>query len=109
MGHNGVVSKALGLTGKPTMEGIMPEAKKAVNKESKAKSPKVENPKVALPKVDKTKVYEVTGQYNPKAAHNVASLAAVDKVCPALYDDIAKAIPEHIDFIGYLIRRGGLA
>jgi len=59
--------------------------------------------------IDKSVVYESTGSYNPKAEANISSYAAVCKVLPAKYEDIVKAIPQHTDFIGYLIRRGGIA
>ena len=62
-----------------------------------------------VPKVDKSAVYISTGKYNPKAEHNIKSMGEVEAVLPGTYAEIAKAIPHHIDFIGYLIRRGGLA
>jgi hypothetical protein len=77
------------------------KAKPVAVKEVKSKAP--------VPKVDRTKKYDSTGAYNPKAAHNVKSYDAVLSVLPATYDEMAKAIPEHTDFIGYLIRRGGIA
>jgi hypothetical protein len=53
--------------------------------------------------------YESTGRYNPKAKHNIKSYGEVEAVLPATYKEIQAAIPQHTDFVGYLIRRGGLA
>ena len=98
----------------------MPEVKKNTKTTPAKKAPLVDvnklkeekaepKTKVAVPKVDKSVVYVSTGKYNPKAEHNVKSMGEVEAVLPATYDQIAVAIPHHIDFIGYLIRRGGLA
>ena len=91
----------------------MPEVKKVpkppiavVTKEKKEAKPKE---KVAAIPVDLTCKYEATGKYGPKAAHNIQSYAEVCGVLPATYKEIQAAIPEHTDFVGYLIRRGGLA
>ena len=53
--------------------------------------------------------YASTGQYNPKAVKNVESYAAVCSVLPASLSTIEAKIPQHTDFVGYLIRRGGIA
>ena len=82
----------------------MPEAKKV------AKKPVAEvKEKSTVPKVNHDAQYISTGKYNPKAEHNIKSMAVVEKVLPATYAELVKALPEHTDFIGYLIRRGGLA
>lgn len=89
----------------------MPEAKKPAQKAAPAKtSAKAETKEVKVTRtsVDKNTVFVPSGTYNPKAAHNVASYEAVVAVTPGTYDDMAKAIPQHTDFIGYLVRRGGL-
>lgn len=92
----------------------MPEAKAP----SKAPAKKAQPAKKAEAKegevnqrfsIDKTKKYAPTGNYNPKAKHNVDSYEAICAVCPATYEDMVKAVPEHTDVIGYLIRRGALA
>jgi hypothetical protein len=95
----------------------MPEAKKSpakagnpkVKKTDTPKTPKADKPKVAVPKVDMGAIYESTGAYNPKATHNIKSMAEVEAVLPATCKEIQEAIPKHTDFVGYLIRRGGLA
>ena len=91
----------------------MPEVKK-VPKPPIAEVKKVaketkEKEKVAAIPVDLTCQYESTGKYSPKAAHNIQSYGEVCDVLPATYKEIQAAIPEHTDFVGYLIRRGGLA
>lgn len=94
----------------------MPEAQKAPKKDKKNKAPKADKPKVDKPKVARGKgtprgegQYEATGTYNPKAAKNLESYNAVVAVLPATLPEIEKAIPEHTNFVGYLIRRGGIA
>ena len=88
----------------------MPEAKKAPVA-AKATTPKDKAPKVkkkvAVVPVSMTATY-VQGEYNPKAAQNVASYAEVCKALPGTYKEIQAKLPEHTDFVGYLIRRGGL-
>ena len=72
------------------------------------KAPKVERaPSV---KVDKAAMYNITGIYNPKAAHNVISYDNIMAVVPCTYAELALAMKgdSHEDFIGYLVRRGGL-
>ena len=88
-------------------EGIMPQEKKA-KVAAKATTP---TPKKT--RGDKTPretgMYASTGQYNPKAVKNVESYAAVCSVLPASLSTIESKIPQHTDFVGYLIRRGGIA
>ena len=88
----------------------MPQAKKAPKVTVvKPQTKKADKPKVAAIKVDMTAKYVSTGAYNPKAAVNVSSLEVVEGVLPATYKEIQAAIPKHMDFVGYLIRRGGIA
>lgn len=54
-------------------------------------------------------VYVSTGAYNPKAEKNIKSYQEVLAVLPATMGEIKAAVPQHTDFAGYLIRRGGLA
>ena len=82
----------------------MPEAKKKVAKTTK---PEAKKEKAPLPKVNMDCQY-VAGSYNPKAAHNIKSYDEVLACLPATYKEIQEVIPEHTDFVGYLIRRGGL-
>lgn len=84
----------------------MPEAKKAPVA-AKATTPKAPKKKVAVVPVSMTATY-VQGEYNPKAAQNVASYAEVCKALPGTYKELQAKLPEHTDFVGYLIRRGGL-
>jgi len=53
--------------------------------------------------------YEVTGTYNPKAPKNVQTYKEIQAVLPATLAEVKAAIPQHHDFVGYLIRRCGLA
>lgn len=52
--------------------------------------------------------YYKTGKYNPKAKKNVDSWEAVIAILPATYREIVEALPQHTDFVGYLIRRKAL-
>ncbi len=85
----------------------MPEATVA-KKSTPAKAP-AKAPAKPRQQIDKGVVYEATSSYNPKAEQNIASYAEVCKVLPAKYEEIVKQIPQHTDFVGYLIRRGGIA
>ena len=89
----------------------MPEVKKVakVANAAKAEKPEVKAEKKERVKVDMECKYASTGKYNPKATHNIKSMQEVEAVLPATYKEIQAAIPQHTDFIGYLIRRGGLA
>ena len=89
----------------------MPEVKVVKEKKEKKekKVAKEATPKVAAIPIDKEAVYTSTGKYAPQAVHNIASYGDVCKKLPATYDELRKAIPEHTDFVGYLIRRGGIA
>lgn len=53
--------------------------------------------------------YIATGTYNPKAEKNQATYADIVAVLPATLKEIEEKIPQHTDFVGYLIRRGGIA
>lgn len=90
----------------------MPVAKTKTSPKAKVATKAKPAPVKAEPKarqmIDKSAVYEASGGYNPKAEANIASYAAVCKVLPAKYEDIIKQIPEHTDFVGYLVRRGGI-
>ena len=84
----------------------MPEAKKVIVKAPKeVKKGKVK--KVVNIPVSMTDIY-TQGGYSPKAAQNIASYAEVCKVLPATYKEIQAKLPKHADFVGYLIRRGGI-
>lgn len=84
----------------------MPATKKTQN--SPAKVVKTEA-KAERQQIDKGVLYAATGNYNPKAEANVISYTEVCKVLPGTYQEIIKVIPQHTDFVGYLIRRGGIA
>lgn len=88
----------------------MPEAKKVPKAPVVVKTPVADKPKkkkAAVVPVSLTATY-VEGAYNPKAELNIASFNEVKAVLPGTYGAIQKAIPKHADFVGYLIRRGGL-
>jgi len=87
----------------------MPEAKKApvaAKATTTTTTPKPKKKLVVVP-VSMTATY-VQGAYNPKAAQNIASYAEVCKALPGTYKEVQAKLPEHTDFVGYLIRRGGL-
>ena len=90
----------------------MPEAKK-VTKNPKTPASKTVAPdkkpkaKVVVIPVSLTATY-VEGSYNPKAELNIASYAEVLGAVPGTYKEIQAKLPKHTDFVGYLIRRGGL-
>ncbi len=92
----------------------MPEAKKAPvaakaapKKVTKVAAPKAKKEKAKVIPVSMTAKY-VAGAYSPKAELNIASYAEVCKHLPGTYKELQDKLPEHGDFIGYLIRRGGL-
>ena len=90
----------------------MPEAKKAPKEVKETKKTKVKStpskPRgLGTPRTDG--IYEATGSYNPKAKKNVSTYEEICAVLPATLADITKAIPQHEDFVGYLIRRSGIA
>ena len=94
----------------------MPEVKKAkpamadiTTKVFKTKEPKEAKVPKERMKVDMSCAYGATGSYNPKAEQNIKSWNEVQAVLPATYKEIQEKIPQHTDFVGYLIRRGGLA
>ena len=87
----------------------MPEVKAKKTDKKSTLPAKPAKPRKAMPKVDMEAKYDSTGKYNPKAAHNVKSWKEVQAVLPATYKEIQAKIPEHTDFVGYLIRREGLA
>jgi hypothetical protein len=88
----------------------MPEAKKKVPMaDIKAKAPVAKKAPKDRVKVDMSCSYENTGTYKPKAEQNIKSWLEVQAVLPATYKEIQEKIPQHTDFVGYLIRRGGLA
>ena len=89
----------------------MPEAKKTSAKKVPATAPeKVEEQAPRGSKTPRgTGKYESTGSYNPKAEKNIKSFEEVCAVLPATLEEITKAIPQHTDFVGYLIRRGAIA
>lgn len=90
----------------------MPEAKKpaaARKTPAKAEAPKAEAPPAKERfSVPKDVIYVASGNYSPKAEHNVESYQAICAVLPAKYEDMVKEVPKHTDVIGYLIRRGAL-
>jgi len=54
-------------------------------------------------------IYEATGSYNPKAPKNIQTYGEIQEALPATVAELKEKVPQHTDFIGYLIRRGGLA
>ena len=84
----------------------MPEVNKAP-KVAITKAPVRVEKKVTV-KVDMACSYVSTGTYNPKAPQNIKSMGEVEAILPASYGEIQAKIPQHADFVGYLIRRGGL-
>lgn len=91
----------------------MPEAKKKtpmadVAKKATAKKPTTPKVKKEKIKVDMTCQYVDGGAYNPKAEQNISSWNDVQACLPGTYKEIQEKIPQHTDFVGYLIRRGGL-
>lgn len=84
----------------------MPQVKKA-KVVAKTTTPAKQTRGAKTPR--KEGMYASTGQYNPKAVKNVESYAAVCSVLPASLSTIEAKIPQHTDFVGYLIRRGGIA
>lgn len=52
--------------------------------------------------------FESSGTYSPKAEKNLKSYEEVLAHLPATLTELRAALPEHKDFVGYLIRRKAL-